>query len=354
MDLVFQDINNTTVYCRTISNQSIELASALEKCYPFRGHSNGEHTKCIITSSGINAISVALQSLLIKHNGVPINIIKGSELYCDTPRLIRYFRTIFKFNEYTIDVNDSNKFLDLFDNQVKDQINILLLESASNPSGDIFDFELIKILRKKSKILYTIIDNTWLTHVIFNPFNYDADIVITSLTKYYSSGKCIAGAIICKKKLYGIMHNFIKINGMNVSPLHCQIVLDNINTIESRIIASSKTIISVTDFLKRNPQFEIRHSSITSDPSHIKALKFFNKNNGETIYPSVISIIIPLGLDDAVEWMKSTGIEYKTSYGSNKSRFNNWPNEIKENYTQCRLSIGYDDDYQMLIKKLEY
>ena len=43
------------------------------------------------------------------------------------------------------------------------------------------------------------VDNTWLTSSVFNPFDFDIDIVVTSLSKYYSAGSCIGGAIIYKK-----------------------------------------------------------------------------------------------------------------------------------------------------------
>ena len=189
-DLVFQKIGDTMTYCRSVSNQSIGLANALLDCYPFKSHNHGDHTRCIVTPSGTSAISISVHSLLLRHPHQSINVVRGSELYSCTPKIFKYLAKIFQINLHTIDVNDSDAILTLFQN-LNNQINILFVESASNSSGDIFDFTLIKKLRSMSKKLYVVVDNTWLTHIIFNPFDYDADIIVTSLTKYYTASAII-------------------------------------------------------------------------------------------------------------------------------------------------------------------
>ena len=65
--------------------------------------------------------------------------------------------------------------------QNKNCNNIIFIESASNPNGDIFDYSIIPKLRKICKTLTIIVDNTWLTHVIYNPLNNNADIVVAML-----------------------------------------------------------------------------------------------------------------------------------------------------------------------------
>jgi cystathionine beta-lyase/cystathionine gamma-synthase len=47
-----------------------------------------------------------------------------------------------------------------------------------------------------------IVDNTWLTGVIFNPLKHHADVSLASLTKYYGAGTAIAGAIVFKEFKY--------------------------------------------------------------------------------------------------------------------------------------------------------
>ena len=45
--------------------------------------------------------------------------------------------------------------------------------------------------------------------------------------------------------------------------------------------------------------------------------------------------------------------KYKTSFGSQESKFDPWPRRISSSETQCRLSIGYQSNPQEIIKELE-
>ncbi|XWV26378.1 hypothetical protein QJ857_gp0695 [Tupanvirus soda lake] len=347
-NLVIQNTENRSFYCRSMSQQSIALSAILEKCYPCKQ----SNTTSIICPSGMASISVCLNALLIDNKNELVNIIRGNELYCDTPRLIKQLHKIYNFNDYTVNVNNNDEIINIFDTVANKQVNILFLESASNPSGDIFDFTIIQTLRKKSKKLFVVVDNTWLTHVIFNPFEFDIDIVVTSLTKYYSGGKCIAGAIICKKKYYSRMYDYIRFNGLHTSPLHCQMVIDTIPKMEERIIKTSTMTKHVAETMSHNTKFSVRHSSLPNDPSYFKALKFYKKFNGETLYPSIISFSVPMKLDDAIFWMKSKNISYETSYGSSNTRFDPWPEQCDDK-TLCRLAIGFDDDIERICHEIQ-
>ena len=41
--------------------------------------------------------------------------------------------------------------------------------------------------------IWTSEDNTWLSGALFNPLEHGADLVVESLTKYVSAGRCIGG-----------------------------------------------------------------------------------------------------------------------------------------------------------------
>ena len=200
MDLVIQEGKTGKRYCRSNSNQSLELCDNLTKCYPCKGN----RSRAIITASGLSAISVTLQGLLISlFKNSKINIIVSNELYPDTSRILNFLTKIYNFNMISFDVTNQDHLVNIFENEVKSEVNILYFESASNPNGNIFDYSIIPKLKKLSKTLHVVVDNTWLTHVIFNPFEYYADFIIISMTKYSSGGNCVAGAIICKNAFYG-------------------------------------------------------------------------------------------------------------------------------------------------------
>lgn len=189
------------------------------------------------------------------------------------------------------------------------------------------------------KNLFVVVDNTWLSHIILNPFDYGADIVVTSLTKYYSAGKCIAGAIMARCGIYLDIVN-------HVSPINCQIVLDNIPTMNDRICKSSKITL---DVIRSINNIKIYHPAIKDHPSYKKGTKFFK--NG--LYPSVFAFTLPLPKKDTFIWMnKINDIDKQTSFGSNNTKFDTYPKFLTKNSTLCRLSIGYEDNPKSIIDKL--
>jgi cystathionine beta-lyase/cystathionine gamma-synthase len=183
-NLVIQQIDDKLTYCRSQSNQQLQLEQSLSAEY--QTSQNSIHT--MITPSGTSAIRLAIEKLVkSSKNEQVINLFYGDELYSQTPGIFKYLSTLYKFNYYSFDVNDSEKIKSLITQHNKDK-NIIFIESATNPSGDIFDFELIYQLRSICKTLTVVVDNTWLTCKIFNPFMYKVDVVVVSLTKYYSGG----------------------------------------------------------------------------------------------------------------------------------------------------------------------
>jgi len=350
-NLVIQYIDDKSIYCRSHSKQSGDLCNYLGKCHSTK---KSQNLKAIVVPSGMAAISTVMHTLLMEYqSSIQVNIIMGDELYCDTERLVKYLKPTYKYNYCEIDVNNTTSIIKLFEETFNQQTNILFLESCSNPSGDIFDWTILPKLRKLSKKLYVVVDNTWLTHVIFNPFEYDVDITLTSLTKYYSSGKCIAGAIITNKKLYSKMFDYVRVNGLHVSPVHCLIISQTTLLMDKRLSDSSELTVSVAKLLASNDNIIVRHTSLPTDLSNPKAEKFFNKVNKNIIYPSVISFIVPLNKIDAISWMKSINMKYETSYGSAESRFDSWPEAVAPEHTMCRLAIGYEDSYERLYNEFK-
>jgi cystathionine beta-lyase/cystathionine gamma-synthase len=344
MDLVIQSIDGQNRYCRTVSNELNSLAEALKKAY--ENKSNVAHS--LVVPSGTSAMTIALDSLVKRSK--PINIIYGNELYCDTHRLIKYLNKFDGCPIYSINVNNNEQIFELFE-QLKGQTNILVLESCSNPSGYIFDWQIIPKLRKMSKTLYVVVDNTWLTHFIFNPLQHHADVVVLSLTKYYGGGKHIGGALLAKStKLYKTLNYYIKVHGLHISPLACKIIAEQVNTLEQRIIQTSETTKKVIEYMKSNA-IKLDYPYLHSE----EKVKMYFKNN---LYPGVISFFVPLNLLEAEKLIKSINIEFMTSYGSANSRICNFLVKYTDNETCLRLAIGYCDIYERLendlLKKLTF
>lgn len=328
-------------YNRSASNDSIKLSHVLAKRYHVK--------KCFILPSGMSAIYSSIQSILhfcqCKNIAHQINIIYSSELYCDTPESIAYITTIYNsVRRYCIDITQNTSIIKLF-GELKGQFNILFVESCSNPSGYIMDYSIIPQLRELSCQLVVIVDNTWLTDCIFNPFEYGADIVVMSLTKYYSGGCAIGGAVLTMGQYDWYISEHIKRTGLHVSPHNSKIISDRVSTMDDRIRHSSCTTIEVLKMLETNHKIlSISHPAINTHPSHSMAIKYFNSG----LWPSVFTIWVNTSKVNALKIMQESHlIEHKTSFGGKLSRTDPWPHEYNGS-TMCRIAIGYDDKEDMI------
>lgn len=313
---------------------------------------NYYNSKCLITTSGMQAIYYSLMIVCIKNKWCDMNLIYGNELYCDTPKLFEQFQQYFgNLNLYSINHNEILGELKIYENQK----NILFIESCTNPNGTMFDFNQIKKLKEISKNLTIIVDNTWLTNFILNPFEFDVDIVVTSLTKYYSSGKTIAGAILFKDKdLYDKAKFYNITTGIHISPLICQILNREIVGTEERLRLSSENTINILNRLKTNKKI-------------IKLNHPYMNNIDLKIYPSVFTIESQCTKTKLIHTVKnfSKNIKYETSFGSAYSKIDPWPKEkvikvypetggcVIKQITNWRISIGYLDNPESIYSELE-
>lgn len=271
----------------------------------------------VVVTSGLHAISIILNMFLTKLN---FNIIYSKEMYSETYHVFeQYSNCKFYFIE-EVELKD-----------ISDQNNLIYCESCSNPSGNIVDYKKINEIKKISKLSYTIIDNTWLTECIHNPFYHDVDIVILSLTKYYSGGNAIGGAILGGSKFIKKIKYLNKINGIHVSPVNCDIIYKNYITMNERIRYTSDLTIKIIKEI--NEKFEVLHPYITN-----------NKNNlFNVLYPSVFSVNITSNKDEIYRIISENNLKIKilTSFGSKTSRLHIYKNKI-------RFSIGYGDNLDIL------
>jgi cystathionine beta-lyase/cystathionine gamma-synthase len=297
----------------------------------------------LVTTSGIHSISTIILGLKNQYKLENINIIFSDNIYWESELI---------FNEYN--KNESNIFLhkindisiDYFNKFLKDQNNILFVESCSNPFGDIFDFRIIPELRKLSNKLTVIVDNTWLTSIIFNPFDWDVDCIAISLTKYYSGGSAIAGSCLFRDStLYEICKINNTIMGIHISPVNIEIVNKNIINLKDRMIKSSNLLKKVVEEIKNNDNIKfIYNPYLNTNDSHELSKIFFNKHNLDTLYPPILSISF-YDFDKVYEIIKKINIlENKTSFGSKYTRIDSWYDN-----KCCRVAIGYDDNIERIL-----
>lgn len=313
--------------------------------------------KTLLFPSGMCAISTTLQTLFYNWDN-PV-ILYGSILYCDTPRTIKYLQSInHKAICIPFDVRDSQHLMDLINKHAENLAGIYI-ESCANPSGDIFDFSLIPEIKKKSKVMRFIVDNTWISPASFNPFNHGADIVVESGSKYLSGGNHICGHVTTHNDFAGSIIEYVCTFGIRLAPQICDMVRENLKDIESRITKSSKSTMQIIEGLKDNKRINIiHHPFLDTHPCHTLARRYFK-------YPPstfLIHVTFP-SKSQGMKWAKKLDyVKYCTSFGKSETLLDPWPLWAPSNYYDgnrenipgmwFRISIGYETDVEKVINEL--
>jgi O-acetylhomoserine (thiol)-lyase len=143
------------------------------------------------------------------------NIVSASTLYGGTYNLFAHTLPQFGIQTRFADYRDPDAFGKLIDAKTK----AVYVESIGNPLGNITDFEKIAAIAHRNGVPL-IVDNTVPTPDLLRPFEFGADIVVHSLTKYLGGhGNSIGGIIVDSGKFPWAEHKqkFRRLNEPDVS-----------------------------------------------------------------------------------------------------------------------------------------
>src|SRR6185295_13379709 len=133
---------------------------------------------------------------------------------------------------------------------MRPQTKLLLLETPSNPTLAIVDLKAVaKIAHAAGARL--IVDNAFATPVLQRPFEFGADIVVHSSTKYIDGqGRALGGVILCKEDfLKDHLQTFFRNTGPSISPFNAWLHLKSLETLELRMRAHCEAASTVADFM---------------------------------------------------------------------------------------------------------
>ena len=345
-ECIISERDGQILYNRYFHQDQKNVCQALESYYDYG-------STAALFPSGMCAIDSLFQVLMIKNKWDGINIVYGSELYCDTPRTIKYLSfNYIQANLHKINVMKDEDILKLFEKELNHKYStILFIESCSNPNGNVFNFKLLPRLKELATRLKVIVDNTWLTSVIFNPFRFEeVDFVVNSLTKYYGADRSgILGVVLARNKEMGEMIlDYGKVKGLHVSPLYCAEAYRNILKVKERILRTSEITMNVAQYLS-DKGYKVNYPKLKENPSNERYREFFG-----VLGPSVFTITLKMKRDQALAWMRSSEkFRCVTSFGAADSRFDQWPSR-QGNTTTCRFSVGFEDTAENIKREFDH
>jgi O-acetylhomoserine (thiol)-lyase len=140
------------------------------------------------TSSGHAAQILALFPLMAPG----MEVIAASKLYGGSINQMKHSFKKFAWSAVFVDPDDPANFK----KAVNDKTRAIFIESLANPGGIVTDIEGIARVAKEAGVPL-IVDNTLATPWLCRPFEWGADIVVHSTTKYLSgNGSSIGGAVV--------------------------------------------------------------------------------------------------------------------------------------------------------------
>jgi cystathionine beta-lyase/cystathionine gamma-synthase len=215
---------------------------------------------CLVTGSGVAAISMTLLALLKAGD----HVVYFAEMYGPSRAFVKGILARFGVTSTMLSIDDHAA---LERTLAQHPTRLLLFESPTNPVLKIADLERITTLARAHGAL-TVLDNTLAG--LHNHGRYDVDFFVHSLTKYASGhGDVMGGAVIARRELIDPMKGDFTLLGPTLDPHAAYLVLRGLKTYFVRWEAQCRNAQRVAEFLSAHPAVaRVRYPGLISDPGH--------------------------------------------------------------------------------------
>ncbi len=242
--------------------------------------------------------------------GAGDHIVSSSTLYGGTVTQFKYTFPKLGIQVTLVDPSDPENFR----RAIQPNTKIIYGETISNPLVNIFPFEEVSRIAKEYGIPL-MIDNTFATPYLCRPFEWGADIITHSTTKFIGGhGTAIGGVIVdggkfdwkksgrfknftepdpayhnlvyaddfgpaafISKARAGILRDF----GTCQQPIASWLFIQGLETLSLRMDCHTRNAQQVAEFLESHPKVKwVTYSGLPAHPDHEKAKKYLPKGSG--------------------------------------------------------------------------
>ncbi len=287
-------------------------------------------THAVATASGQAAETLAITTIAEAGD----EIIASSSLYGGTYNLLHYTLPKFGISVKFVDPSDPSGFA----RAITDKTKLIYGESVGNPRLDTFPFAEVSKIAKDNG-LPVVIDNTLPSPYLLNPFEYGANVVVHSATKFIGGhGTSIGGVLVDGGnfdwgsgrfanftkadpsyhglKFWEVFGNFpglgnvafglkarvqgLRDTGAALSPFNAFLLLQGLETIHLRVERHSQNAQKVAEFLQQHPSVEwVFYPGLTTHADHETAKKYHHRGQ----YGAILGFGIKGGYDAALTFI---------------------------------------------------
>ena len=256
------------------------------------------------------------------------HIVASKTIYGGTYNLLAHTLELYGISATFVDPDD----FEAFEAAIQDNTKALYIETLGNPNSNVADIEKIAEIAHKHG-LPLVVDSTFSTPYLVRPFEYGADIVVHSATKFIGGhGTAVGGVVIDggsfdwaasgkypwisepNPSYHGVSFTdaagpaafvtyiraiLLRDTGATLSPFHAFIFLQGIETLSLRVERHVQNALRIVEYLNNHPQVEaVHHPSLATEPSHELYKKYFPNGGG-----SIFTFEIKGSEDDAKKFI---------------------------------------------------
>ena len=267
---------------------------------------------------GVAALGVASGAAAIYYTFLNLakagdNIVSAQTIYGGTYNLLAHTLPDYGITTSFVNADDPQNF----EKAINEHTKALFLETIGNPNATLTDIEAVAQIAHAHQIPL-VVDSTFATPYLVRPFEYGADIVVHSATKFIGGhGTAIGGVIVDSGKFdwaasgkfpdlvepnpsyHGVSFTeaagpaafvtkiraiLLRDTGATLAPLHSFLFLQGLETLSLRVERHVENTLKVVEFLAQHPNVEsVNHPSLPDNPYHALYQKYF-PHGGASIF----------------------------------------------------------------------
>ncbi len=280
----------------------------------------------LAVASGAAAVTYAIQGLAKAGE----NIVAAKTIYGGTYNLLAHTLPLYGISAKFVDPYDYEAIEAAIDENTK----AIWAETLGNPLSNIVDIDKLAEIAHKHQIPLAI-DNTFATPYLVRPFEYGADIVVHSATKFIGGHGSTLGGVIVEggnfdwkasgkfpwisepnPSYHGISFAdatapaafatyvraiLLRDEGATISPVNAWAFIQGLETLSLRVERHVENALKVVEYLKNHPQVEAVHHPSLDQPDLYK--KYFPNGGG-----SIFTFEVKGDAETAQKWIDNLPI----------------------------------------------
>jgi len=213
----------------------------------------------MVTSSGNAAVLCAITAAMQGRTGP---LVTHHDIYGGSFELMRILSSVYQLKLDVVDSSQTDQWL-----EAVSHAGAVLLETPSNPLMRLIDLkQTVEQARRAGAPV--IVDNTVATPFNQRPFEFGADWIVHSTTKYLNGhGDLIGGCLIRREALSSMDRTIHKNLGGTVNASEAALVLRGLRTFALRMDAHNRTGARLAEWLQTRPEISrVYYPGLSSHP----------------------------------------------------------------------------------------